>query len=314
MKNLFYILSALILFVSAEAQTVQEFLKPVKFSGLIEANEAQNDSIMVFGPDKQMRFAKKSTLISTPVLAHNELTGLQGGSAEQMYHLNSAQYNWIKAQLYTNHSASFSLVTTTGERGINVANTINYNIASNDDVITSASINQSIGSVFSNVDMGAKTIAPASNAESITYTLAIGYTRNGTAGSQNRNATYTAYTPRWYGSSATITDLTSSGYADLTVGNGFTKYVGNNNTMTYNANISTPAYVWFISPVPIVKITASGFDTTVGAWGDGSAFFWGKTISGFVLSNGTTTATMYVYRTRQAQNTGGSVIPFVFNP
>lgn len=254
-------------------------------------------------------------IAADPVLDHNALTGLQGGTApNQMYHLNAAQYDWIKAQLYTNHSATFTLTTSTGERGINVTNNVNYNIVSNDDVIVSASINQGVGNVLPDVDTGSKTTTVATVAETTSYTLAIGYTRNGTAGSQNRVATFTTYNPRWYGSSTSVSDITTSDYPNLIVGNGFTKYVGASNTMTYNANISTPAYVWFISPVPVVKITASGFDTTIGAWGDGSSFFWGKTVAGFTLSNGTTTATMYVYRTRIQQNTGGNVIPFVFNP
>lgn len=248
------------------------------------------------------------------VLAHNDLIGLQGGSVEQMYHLNLAQYNWIKAQLYTNHSASFTLSTGSGERGINITNTLNYNIASNDDVITSANINQGIGSVLANIDAGSKSVSASTVAETTTYTLGIGYTRNGVAGSQNRNATYTTYNPQWYGSSATMEDITTSEYPNLTSGNGFTKVVSSSSTLTYNANISSPAYVWFISPVNTTKITASGFDTAVGAWGDGSSFFWKKSLSGFVLSNGTTTATMYLYRTRLPQNTGGVSIPFVFNP
>ncbi|MFY0481668.1 hypothetical protein ACI6PS_03610 [Flavobacterium sp. PLA-1-15] len=305
MKKIFTIV-LLWLAILGFSQTPIEFNRPVKFTAV---NESEVNGVYGFTPAGVMGWIKKSDL-----LVHNDLTGLQGGTVGQMYHLSQAQYDWVKAQLYTNHSATFTLATASGERGVNLTNTVNYNIASNDDIITGATINQSIGNVLPNVNTGNKTATAPSTAETTTYTLAINYTRNGVAGNQNRNATYTAYNPQWYGSSATKSDVLTTDYSSLNVGAGFTKYVGSATAMTFNANISTPAYVWFISTVNTNKITASGFDTTIGNWGDASAFFWKKALPGFVLANGTTTATLYLYRTRVMQNTGGSTIPFVFNP
>lgn len=228
--------------------------------------------------------------------------------------ITQAQQDWIAAQLYTNHSATFTVSPSSGERGVSTAITVNYSISSNDDVITSASINQGIGSVLSDVDTGAKTVSGGTTAETKSWQLAIGYTRNGTPGSQNRTATYTATNPKWQGVGSSVSDVTVDSYTDLTVGNGFTKFISASGSMTINLNNDTGQYVWFISTQNINKITASGFDTTIGAWNDDGVFFWKKAVSGFKLADGTTTATMYVYRTRELQNTGGSTIPFVFNP
>lgn len=227
--------------------------------------------------------------------------------------ITEAQLAWIRSQMYTNHSASFKVSPTEGERGYDTAITVSYAIVSNDDQITSASINQGIGSVLSNVNTGTKTVSGGVKSENTTYTMSIGYTRNSTSGSQNRTATYTAHIPAWYGTSSSISDINANMYEDLSALNGFTKQVISSSKMSFNLNNSTEEYVWFISSANVNKITASGFDTTIGSWGDETVFFWKKPITSFKLKNGTTTVTMYLYRTKDKINTNGSVVPFAFN-
>ena len=309
MKKFITLLIMLNLSIITSAQNYT-FTGWTKFNGATKNNEATRVLVMDTITQKT-GWVLKSSIAGTP--NHNELDNLQGGQSEQYYHLTLSQYNWVKSQLYVNHSATFNLTTTTGERGVNISNTLNYNIISNDDVITSASINPGIGSVLSNIDTGAKTITGLNLSESLTYTLSIGYTRNGVTGSQNRTASYTAYNPQWFGVSNT-TDITVDSYSDLITANGFTKYVGSSTTMNQNVNTAEPKYVWFISTANINKITASGFDTTIANWGDTESFFWKKSLASFKLSNGTNTVTLYLYRTRLPQNTGGSTIPYSFNP
>lgn len=294
--NLYNMKKLLIILVFASFQTLfsqtQVFKTKVKFENVDNIVSPIGDSVRI------------------PIL--NEAGVMQ--SLPKYLIITQAQQDWIKSQMYTNHSATFTVSPSSGERGVDTSITVNYNISSNDDEITSASINQGIGSVLSDVDTGAKTVSGGTTAESKSWQLSIGYTRNGTPGSQNRTATYTATNPKWQGVSSSVSDVTVDSYTDLTAGNGFTKFISASGSMTINLNNNTGQYVWFISTQNVNKITASGFDTTIGDWDDEGAFFWKKSIPGFKLANGTTTATMYVYRTRELQNTGGATIPFVFNP
>jgi hypothetical protein len=225
--------------------------------------------------------------------------------------ISDEEREWIQSQMYENYSATISVSPTSAERGVNTSITVGYNISSNDDVITSASINQSIGSVIDDVDEGLTSISGGTKSQNTTYTLSIGYTRNGVSGSGNHSATFTTYIPKWYGASETLEDVTANDYSELSE---LSKVVSSANTMNFTHNTTDDEYVWFVSSVNTNKITASGFDTTIGDWNDSTAFFWKKAVSSFKLANGTDTTTVYVYRTRLMQNTSGVDIVYAFNP
>lgn len=247
---------------------------------------------------------------STMVALFDENKVLKFFAYKELF-ISDEQIAWIRSQMYKNYTATISVSPTNAERGVNTSITVGYNISSNNDVITSASINQSIGSVLSNVDTGAQTVSGGTKSQNTTYTLSIGYTRNGVSGSETHSATFTTYIPKWYGASETLEDVTANDYSELSELN---KVVSSASTMNFTHNTTDDEYVWFVSSVNTNKITASGFDTTIGDWNDPTAFFWKKAVSSFKLANGTDTVTMYVYRTRLKQNTGGNNIPYSFNP
>jgi len=211
----------------------------------------------------------------------------------------------LKALVYSNYSAAFSVTPATGERGVNTALTLNYNIASNNDNVTAASINQGIGSVLANVNTGAKTVSGGSKAITTAYILTTGYTRNGASGSDNRTATYTPNNPQWAGVSS-ATDFTD--YATINGVSGFTKYLQANSGITKAMNPATQ-YEWFIVTNGTGIISGSGLTYSIGAWGDPNTFFWRKSLN-LTLADGTTTATVYLIRSREIQN---SSITFIHN-
>lgn len=284
----------------------------IRVTTLEEKNISDDVRFAVFDDNNILKFWIHKDSIGGGTSIHNDLEEIQGGNPTERYHLSLLQYEWIQQQLYVNHTATFSASPSTGERGVNTSITINYNIISNDDEITSATINQGIGSVLSDVDDGAKSVSGGIRSNNITWTLSIGYNRMGESGTQNRTATYTTYIPKWHGLSESLEDVTTGNYALLN--SELNKLVNNSNSMSFTHNSNTDEYIWFISPLNINKITASGFDTTIGNWNDPGTFFWKKSLPGFVLANGTDTVTIYLYRTREKQNTGGNDIPYVFNP
>lgn len=304
------ILFFMMLFSSLAFSQIQSFNTQVRFKLVNEDESAELNKVAVLDETGLLKWVDKSQIGGA--LIHNDLAGLQGGNSTERYHLSLEQYQWILSQLYTNHTATFTVTPSTGERGVNTSLAVNYNIISNDDEITSASINQGIGSVFSDVDAGLKSVSGGIRSNNITWTLAIGYNRMEESGTENRTTTYTTYIPKWYGLSEDLEDVTSSNYTLLN--SELTKLVNSSNSISFTHNSNTDEYIWFISPLNINKITASGFDTTIGNWNDSGTFFWKKSLPGFVLANGTDTVTLYLYRTREKQNTGGNNIPYVFNP
>lgn len=304
------ILFFMMLFSSLAFSQIQSFNTQVRFKTVNEDESAELNKVAVLDETGLLKWVDKSQISGASI--HNDLEGLQGGNQDERYHLSLEQYEWILSQLYTDHTATFTVTPSTGERGVNTNVTVNYNIISNDDEITSATINQGIGSVFSDVDDGAKSVSGGIRSNNITWTLSIGYNRMGESGTQNRTATYTTYIPKWHGLSESLEDVTTGNYALLN--SELNKLVNNSNSMSFTHNSNTDEYIWFVSPLNINKITASGFDTTIGNWNDPGTFFWKKSLPGFVLANGIDTVTIYLYRTREKQNTGGNDIPYVFNP
>lgn len=211
--------------------------------------------------------------------------------------ITDAQIAWIRSQMYQNLSASFSISPTQGERGVAIPITVNYNIASNDDVITAASINQGIGSVLANVNAGAKSVSGGSKTANTTYTLTLNFTRNGVPQTQTTNATYNSRVPQWAGWSS-ATDFST--YAELEAEVNLQKYIQSNSAITKSFS-PDGEYIWFITTNATGQILdGNNFVQTVGTWGDGVSEFYRKSLS-LTLADGSTSATVYLYRSRNVK-------------
>lgn len=226
--------------------------------------------------------------------------------------ITQAQQDWIRAQMYENLQLYFYVSAYNIERGVPTDITLSCQMISNDDVITAASINQGIGSVLDKVDTGEFQIIVPNVSVSTSWSLTVNYLRNGESGTASKVTSISKINPKWMGASETLEDVTVNDYALLN--EELTKVISNLSYLNFTHNTTNDEYVWFISPSNINKITASGFDTTIGSWGDPEAFFWKKSLTNFKLSNGIDTVTLYLYRSRLKQNTGGNDILYVFNP
>lgn len=231
---------------------------------------------------------------STPsVMNHNLLLNLQGGKIpNEFFHLSSSQYTRVLDLLYTENETSIRVEPSFGERGVVTNLNLTYNIVSNDDEIISASINNGIGEVLSEVNTGVKTVSLGSFKVSKTYTLTITFKRKGQTMTQNFTSTYDAFIPQFAGVSENV-DF--SNYA--TMSSQLSKYV------QASANISkitspTDKYIWFISNKPSATVLdQNNFLQTVGIWGNNLTEFWTKPIT-ITLADGVTTSTVYLYRSR----------------
>jgi len=223
------------------------------------------------------------------ITLHNNFPDLQGGT----WHLTEDQHTRVLALIYANSLSTLAVNPPIGERGLATPITVFYNIQTNDDVFTSASINNGIGNVLSNVNAGLQSVSGGTKTLNATYTLSLGYTRNGVTTTETKNATYTTYIPQWKGISSSAT-LNSANYAALSVA--LQKTVQANTTLSLDVQ-PVGQYVWFVSTNPNASITNSGFGTTVGAWDSTTAFFIKQTVT-LTLADGTTTASLTFYRTR----------------
>lgn len=241
------------------------------------------DSIALWAKNKEfkhMPISTLGTLISTP----NEFT--------------EEQREEILDLIYKPNQTTFSVATAAGERGISTAVTLNYNIISNDDVFTAASINQSVGSVLSNVNAGAQSVSGGSRTASTTYTLSMTYNRNGVSTPETKTATYSTYVPQWAGVSS-ATDFTNS-YATINGDAGLQKYIQASSTITKVVSPSAQ-YVWFIVTNATGQILdGNNFVQTVGTWDDGVSEFYRKSLT-LTLADGTTSATVYLIRSRNTK-------------
>lgn len=205
------------------------------------------------------------------------------------------QKDRLRDLVYENYTASFSISPSFGERGVDNSLSLNYNIASKDDIVYYAEINPGSENVINNVDSGSKSITGLSSKVSVTYTLSVGVVRNGdTLASTNYPFTYSAYTPQYAG--AEIDSFLVDNVVDLD-NSYLTKYVQSSTSI--NITISPSGeYVWFISNKSNATIKdGNDFTQSVGDWGDVSAEFWKKT-EVLTLADGTTTSTVYYYRSR----------------
>lgn len=236
-------------------------------------------------------------VLDTIISLHNDFPDLQGGIDGERYHLSQSQHERVLDLIYQNNEVTFSNSPTTGERGFSTPITLSYNIQSQDDTITSASINQGVGSVLSGVDQGASSVSGGNKSITTTYTLSIGYNRNGNPFSENYNTTYTAYLPQWSGLS-TQDDLNTQNYTQISAE--LNKVVQSGDTISVNV---TPddEYLWFVSSNTNATITNSGFNVIIGNFGDNAALFW-KVLVNLTLADGITTSTLAFYRSRTTLN------------
>jgi len=216
-----------------------------------------------------------------------------GGGGGGSCSFTPEQCEALAALIYRNSISSISVLPTAGERGVSTAITLTYNITSNQDVYTAASINQGIGSVLSNVNAGNVTISGGNKSNTTAYTLSMTYTRNGVSANESKTATYTTYVPQWIGVS-TVTDFTT--YAGITAA-GLEKFVQASPSLQKIVNPSAQ-YVYLISNNAAARVyDGNNFLQTSGAFGDGISEFYTRSFS-LTLADGTTTGTVYLYRSR----------------
>lgn len=197
--------------------------------------------------------------------------------------------------IYNNNASTFTVSPVSGEKGLSTAINVNYNIQSNDDVFTLASINQGIGSVLANINTGNRVVNGGSSLVNKAFVLSLGYTRNGVASTESKTATYFAYTPQFAGVSSSADLLT---YAAMV--SDLQKFVQSSPVVVKQ---SSPAgqYVWFVSTKNnAVILDQNNFQQSVGSWNDGVSEFYLKSIS-LILADGVTTETVYVYRSRNVK-------------
>lgn len=289
--------------ISKSGIAPQQQIKSEHLLRIIEAlsGEAPDIQIEISGPVTASYFigdGSQLTNLPSGSSIHNDLTGLQGGKPnepKEYFHLSESQHERVLDLIYMNNSNSFSVNPTSGERGINNSLNLNYNIISNDDIFTSASINQGIGSVLANINTGNKTVSGGSSLVNKAFTLTLGFTRNGVANIETKTATYFAYAPQFAGVS-TNADLNT--YALMSAA--LQKFVQSSPVITKQSS-PVNAYVYFISTKNNAQIfDQNNFQQTVGAWNDGVSEFYLKTIT-LTLADSVTTETMYLYRSRNVK-------------
>lgn len=237
--------------------------------------------------------------LSPTEIPHNELDELQGGNSnepKEYFHLSESQHERVLDLIYINNSSSFSVNPTSGERGINNSLNLNYNIISNDDVFTAASINQGIGSVFANINTGTNTVSGGTTTQNKTFTLTLAFTRNDVATTETKSATYTTYVPQFAGVSVQ-TDFAD--LAAIVAESNLQKFIQASAAINKQSS-PTAQYIWFVSTKNNATILdQNNFGQTVGTWGDGVSEFYRKSLV-ITLADGST-ETVYLYRTRNVK-------------
>lgn len=302
MRNIIKILVFLISVITyAQIQPVNYYQR---FNKVDKADE--NDSIQVLvrtvgNPDHNiMKYVNASDIGGggDGTSIHNNLTGIQGGSPNEYYHFNKAQYEKLLSLIYTNGTSTISVSPSSGERGVSAALTVNYNITSNDDVFGTANINQGIGDVTGDIDAGNQSESGGNSTVNKTFTMSLSYTRNGESKTENKTATYNTYIPQWAGWSAEEDFLNS--YSSINSEANFQKYIQSSASIN-KANSPTGEYIWFISNKnnAVIRDT-NDFVQTVGDWDDKTSEFYRKPLT-LTLADGITTVTVYLYRSRNVK-------------
>lgn len=228
-------------------------------------------------------------------ITHNTLIGLQGGATNSYYHLSSGQYDRVLDLIYINNTSFISVSPSSGERGATTSLSVSYAINSGDDVFSTASIDQGLGSVISNINLGTQSVSGGATVSTKTFTMSLGYTRKGVTMSESKTATYTGLIPQFAGVS-NQTDYTS--YA--TMSSTLTKYIQSSAAITKQSSPSAQ-YIWFISnKVSATILDENNFVQTVGTFGDGVSEFYTKSLV-LTLADDVTTSTVYLYRSRNTK-------------
>ena len=244
-------------------------------------------------------------------VAHNSTTGLQGGSpagAGEYYHLTASQNTRVLNLIYSGQVTTFSVSPTTAERGTATTVTASYRMIAGDDVYTSAVINPLGFNLYPTFTDGvARTTAftQSTSANTITYTLNYGFTRNGVPNTDGVARTLTTFLPQWYGVNADFSAATN--YTAVSA-------LGLTKVIQLSAGIITPAitttnkFVWFISNKSGATITANGFNVGVSPLNieDGSEM--NQKSFTMTLANGVTSGTLYSYISKEPKITTGSVV------
>lgn len=304
MKNIFSVL-ILLLFSSISAQSVFEEPMFIRDSA-VEAADLETEDLEVLlrvkqpgTRDGEVRVISIDSLRSSGggggTNNHNALTHLQGGKPGEYYHLDSLQHDKLLDLIYVNNSATISITPSSAERGFNTGLTLSYTINANDDVFGTASINQGIGDVTSDIDGNAHTFSVGTSNNNKSYILTLNYTRKGQSETETKIATFSTYIPQWAGWSSEDDFLND--YAAISAETNLQKFVQSSAAIN---KVTSPSaqYVWFISNKNNAVIRdQNDFVQTVGTWGDGTSEFYRKSLN-LTLSDGVTSATVYLYRSR----------------
>lgn len=228
---------------------------------------------------------------------HNNLLGLQGGQDNEYYHFTEDQHIKLLDLIYSDNVVNISVSPTIGERGVLVGLTVTYNMLSNDDTITAASINNGIGDVLSNVDSGNVVVSAGSYTQTTTFTLSYTFDKNGDIENDSKTATYTAAIPQWAGVSLE-TDFT--GYTQMNTSD-LQKFIQVSASINKESS-PVSQYIWFISNKSNAIVRdQNDFIQITGPWGDGTSEFYTKSLS-LTLADGITNVTVYLYRSREIKN------------
>lgn len=254
-----------------------------------------------------MRTASDGRLRIMSWSALSSLVGGGGGTCD----FTEEQCERLKDLVYSNNSSFIQTLPSSGERGITTAVTVRYQINPNDDVFTSASINQGIGAVL--YDNAPHDVSGGNRSQDITYTLTKNFTRNGSAATETQSTTYITLLPQFYGVS-TNADL--SGITYTAISGVLTKTVQQpvqNIISTVSTNNSQ--YVYFITATSsgLVKDN-NNFTYPIGAWGDtsGAVYFWRKPFT--ITLNDNSTATLYLIRSAVVPTVNLNNFTFTYIP
>jgi hypothetical protein len=232
-------------------------------------------------------------------VAHNSTTGLQGGGVGEYYHLTASQNSRVLNLIYSGQVTTFGISPTTAERGTATTVTASYRMIAGDDVYTGATINPLGFNLYPTFTDGvARTTAftQSTSANTTTYTLNYGFTRNGVGSATTSTATLTTFLPQWYGVNADFSAATN--YAAVSA-LGLTKVIQLSASIITPGITTTNKFVWFISNKSGATITANGFNVGVSPLNVEDGAEMNQKSFTITLANGVTSGTLYSYISRE---------------
>lgn len=203
----------------------------------------------------------------------------------------------LRGLVYEPYSLAFYYTMLTGnhERGATNTYMLNVVLKENDDLSDSMAI-VSLIDLTDSLGVDTIRVGGLSTAINVSHRLALVYYRDSDRLTDTTSLTYPTYLPQWYGSS---TDTTFSTYSGIS--SKLTKVVQASASITAAFSPSNE-YVWFVSNKNNAVIRdGNDFVQSIGSWGDASTEFWAKSLT-MTLANGSTSGTVYLYRTRLTKN------------